>query len=545
VSGPPAERSIGSSLGDLTGGNQASVDAALLVTKLEPSEARAAGRFLLDAADPGAASKWIRRRVENIRFVDDRTVHYEVVLHIDLPVFSKDLPALDRLSGIPVPLLRLSRDRHTSFQVRSSDGGLLTHVNAETERLLVAEGIVDRYRAELGPLVEQMRSALASALVGGLPPEDESEAPGWARSSRFRSWIRGTFGLEEPELSPDIEAPYQLLIAEFAPKPDNDLPDWAMALLADWDEWSNQYSLVVLMPVEDCEKPQVVRIRYLAAVPVRSAKFGLRAIFRSLRQAIGGSLSWGTQIHMPGVAYAHSFHVNSYAPDGFRVVDASLRFSGRTDKKVLWRFDDDRLPMAGHVFTRGYPEGYSKADFFTSLYLNKTGFYFETLLSSLLVASILVAFTFRLIDTDFIITGMFGSDFASALLLFVPVVGVAAITQRDVTRIASRTLAFPRFLQFVMLAAVLACAAPFSLGLSPKLTRSIWWPAAVTAWVVTGRVVIASLVHACRLLPIRERMVRSRRWLEQVRSQVLADPTNFESSSPPPFGVGHGRNHPR
>ncbi len=102
------------------------------------------------------SATWIRRRVDNFYFIDDRTVRSEIELHVDLTayvdsVFTKPDVDLDLGAGanapvtrrqvIPVPLLELERSAHTAFKVTDAGDTSVAFAARPEERSFICQGL--------------------------------------------------------------------------------------------------------------------------------------------------------------------------------------------------------------------------------------------------------------------------------------------------------------------------------------------------------------------------------------------------------------------
>lgn len=293
---------------------------------------------MLDLVDQTSA--WVRRRVENLTFLDDRTILREVLLHLYLPP-DRFPQASTSGDSVPIPLLRLLRGAHTAFTVTDQSNCLLPFANHEEERHLIVDGLMDRYRLILADS-DAGRDWIKDSIKDYQKPITHS----WLY--RVLRPIAGeVFELEPSNSERSVAERGSSLFPHVS-------ADQLAQLVAEVNGWVSSHLLIALVPHSFLVQPFVLRISYLESIPQRAISLRHpRTLLRATTRLVGGTLSWNTRVPMEGLTRASSFHINAFAPPGFRVIDAGLRYTGPPPgDDPLWVLDDDRLPSTGHVVWR-------------------------------------------------------------------------------------------------------------------------------------------------------------------------------------------------
>src|SRR6202034_2082458 len=132
------------------------------------------------------------------------------------------------------------------------------------------------------------------------------------------------------------------------------------------------------------------------------------------------------------------------------------------------------------------------------------------------------AFTRKLISVHFqISSASFDSPFASATLLFVPVVLSAIALYREGSRIASKAFAYARAGMFLQFAAVMGATLPFALRLSRSQSELTWYIAASIAWAGCLRVTACTVLHFARVGKTHQRWRHFRQMWESANTKKL------------------------
>lgn len=106
---------------------------------------RPLGAKLLDLISPELCRLWIRRRVERVSVLDERTIERVVEFYIDLALFDEgDLPLEDDSTYI-LPLLCLSRTSHVMTRVDLGGCGELMRPTRDAERNFIIAGLREKW----------------------------------------------------------------------------------------------------------------------------------------------------------------------------------------------------------------------------------------------------------------------------------------------------------------------------------------------------------------------------------------------------------------
>lgn len=288
--------------------------------------------------------------------------------------------------------------------------------------------------------------------------------------------------------------------------------------------WQAKYLLLVEVPLGSLTSDRfVLALSYAESIPALTL-FGdgwpsARRLFAVTRKVVAGSMSWGMRIPAPSVVDADTSHISIEAPSGFRAIDCALRVEsvGPDGRKLAtWHRDDDWLRSAAHSIVRTEERRVTSADFMVNFYAYRTGFFLESLVSSLVLFGVLEVFYLRLAKVHFVVQSAgLDSNLAAAVVLLVPAAVVALVSQRDAHRVASRAFALGRFLLALAAAANLAAATVLAMAPSREIADATFMVAAWTAGVAAGRLILGSVVHVWRLSGARDSYVRLKRRFEQ------------------------------
>jgi hypothetical protein len=472
---------------------------------VEVSSANPLGRTLLGLADRRTSRRWIRRRVDRVVVLDERTLTREVTLYCDLSrVPPADRPFKDSQTLI-LPIDRLPRREHVVTTAQVFGTGELMRPTRDRERALVTQGLREHWsdvlqESTLDLIEETIRTPLLQLRFFARRKMRKSGAYDSVEDRAFKCAEHADRHSERP-----------LSAAQ------------RRSLLSDVVRWQKDYLLLIELPIRLLDNDRVVvvvtMVEPIPGVRVfESGAFHFRRFLLLFRKAIGGSLSWAVKIAARRtIGVAESSHVNVEAPEGFRAVEGRLRVKYRVpgkhgskkngvEKGLVNYRDDDRLPGTAHVFVETTPFRVDEAWFIVSFYSYKTGFFTESLVASWVLFAVQWIFYDRVAQHGFVsaaTTAGFDSALSAALILLLPAAVVTLISQRDSHRIASKCFAVVRFLLAMSAISSVAAASMLALQVSPAVGR---WGWRVTLWVsgvVAIRLTVGAMVHIWRTSRIR------------------------------------------
>lgn len=464
----------------------------------EPSH-KPLGQRVLEFANPTTSQIWMRRRVEEIQLLDERTIERRVTFEIDLnDIALSDLPVDER--GIYVlPLARLDRSVHATPAVVAQGNRELLRPTAAAERRLVAEGLTATWETQglsIGTL-EKARLAIS------VNPR------GIETNSRLAKYFRET------------DQGLQLLRSVAAEmNADAISDDNRRRFIGDVARWQRLYLLLVEIPEAFIDKNQLIlELTYKESVPERATTYSLFGFdrgrfFSLLRRAIGGSMSWPLRIPVRGIGDAESSHVCLSAPSGFRALDASLRVQSEGSLKNTWIRDDDPLPSDAHAYFGAREKQVRDAEFIVSFYAYKTGFFFESVITSVLMWLVLFSVYHKVSSAQFL-PHRYGETMnvaiAATILLLLPVIAVILIIQRDRHRLASKCFSIPRLMLGTSCIALVAASTALSLRLAADTGRVIWNVCLIVATLAAIRMLLGACVHIWRISRLRTYVIANLR----------------------------------
>lgn len=313
---------------------------------------------------------------------------------------------------------------------------------------------------------------------------------------------------------------------------------------ADLARWLRNYMLLVEIPDSAflSDHKAIITVRYEESIPSRRLRESrsFRVLwFRSfllLTKLAGGSVSTALSLSVrAGVGTAESSHFSIVAPPGFRSIDNRLEVKyGGYDEQVVYR-DDDNLPSTGHIHLARDPHFVEEANLIFNAYTYKSGFFIESLVSSWLILAVVLPYFLTIRHAGFVLNpktgaGPLHSEIAAGIILFLPTVVVAVITQRDRSRIASRCFAVPRLVLTLSALAAGAGAMTIALDVSVADTRTTW---TIAVWVVIGaaiRLSIGAIVHIyrcsyIRLWALKRKWARDDKKDRDLLARVATEPT--------------------
>ena len=506
------------------------------MTVSEP--AASIGRLLLELEEAQACRSWVRRRIETLSYRDEGTSVREVELTIDL---SSECDKLRTLSGdgnlVPIPLLTLWKAGYsTTYSIEDASGRSLSHLDRESERQLISSAIASKIedlysvtgKNSPGPRV------IEDLVVEGLDRPPEKYRGIWQQlSDSFWNLIDKIAGL--PGEPPDT---FLVIGAEKLRSLDEPDREVALALV---NHWTNNRLLLAQVDPNVLGGPFVLRISYdegnvahkrpddgpdLTQSLLRRAlgqafRFAMK-IFRTAKKVLFGSLSWSDKVESYGPYRAATFHARIEAPNGFKVVGAAMHMDDPEDanntKVVL---ADKEITTDAHIRFEATSDAIEKPSYLAfSFYAHRTGFVTEAAAVSLVVASLLLAFTLRLQRLNFDVA-KWDAPFASAVVLFVPAMLLAVTLYKDGSRIASSAFAITRAALFLELLATFAAALPFAFQLSASQTHRVWYWIAIAGWIGCARVFLGVTVHMYRLSRVSLAAKAFRRRLQELKKRTV------------------------
>ena len=513
-------------------------------------EARQAilGSQILALADRRYSWQWIRRRVEHIRVVNERSMENEITFFIDVSNIDKEYLPITDDGMLILPLNRVSKRHHLVAKIEEEGSGELMRPTQRIERQLVVAGLARKWdKAKAATNWNDVLVLLAEQ------PEEDVFLVRHLNSDRT-----------------PLERLYRLLYP-IALK--HDESSWA-EMISDFRRWQENYLLLVEIPRSHLLDGRIVlKVTYADHIP-RAHIVGRSGVnlahFRALvRKAIAGSMSIGFIIPArAGTGTAESTHYLLDAPSGFKVIDARVhidyevetetvgkimkRISNWAMKKeekvrnvddvrdtlpswiariaatrgnlyraiISWsagsnlrsmvRRDDDRLPESGHVYVPSSPLRVKDARFVVNLYAYRSGFFAESLLASWMLFAITVTFYFHFRALDFSLSSTnIDSSVAGALILLLPAAVVTMVTQRDSHRVASRCFALPRLLLVTSAAASVSGALLIALQIQGHRSMEAWSALYWITLIIAIRLTLGGLVHLVRVSRTREWLLRN------------------------------------
>ncbi len=515
------------------------------------------GLKILKLADRRYSANWIRRRVEVIRLHNERTLDKRISFFIDLSKVSPADRPIWREDTLILPLHRLSRKSHLVTVVEAPGIGELMRPTQLQERAFVYEGLSAMWNS----------ARVGSDILKHVKPLLNEPIDDRALMSRHHALDAQT------RLFEAVLPAHGLLCGKH-------FGDF----LTETRRWQENYLLLVEIPVgslhDDCA---IITMSYTEHIPVAhvlsSGTVNIRTALSLFRKLVGGSLSRAVVLPVrAGTGTAESSHFLLEAPQGFRVVDARLRFELRrrpqprgwfrgrlyelsriqrpllTSNSIAWSIrnmimspvrhfmrlphrtvmvsrDDDRLPEVAHVHVARSSIPVDNAFFIVNIYAYRSGFFTESLLASWILFGISAIFYFHLRPIHFTIANghskYVNANIAGALILLLPAAIVTMVTQRDTHRIASRCFALPRLLLAISALGSVGGAAMLGLDVQGHKAE-IWW--SVIYWValvVAGRITLGALVHLYRVSRLREWAYR-KAWarFDREARRNLEEPSN-------------------
>lgn len=490
---------------------------------------------LLTLADRHFSRRWIRRRVEQMAALNERTLQRTVALHIDVRRLDLSLVTTRAHDTVILPLDRLPRSHHPVVTVELAEHGELMRPTTATERSLVLSGLREKWPQ----LSERSFNRITRLLT-----EPYREVPRFVRS------IKSTSG----------DAPVFQVVSAIE-SGTNLTPQQRVDLLADLARWHRRYLLLVEVPRESIARGYaIITIRFVEPIPGprvfgarvpnrldarddRTVFFSARALFSLLRKLVGGSHSLAIRVPVrDATGPAESTHFITEAPHGFRAVDARLIVRYVIADTVAERTyrDDDEIPEIGHVYVDTETLTVRGADFIVSYYAYRTGLVMQGLLASWVLFAIVAFLYARMASSgvQFHWTRDGLDPNISPLILLFPAAIVTLITQRDAHRVASKCFALPRAFLALSVLAALAAAMLLAMRVTPSVGRIGWSVALAVAGGVALRLSLSFMVHSYRVGRFRLWLLRPFWALQDQDRRSRID--ELRRSTEPTIGGGHG-----
>lgn len=387
---------------------------------------------------------WVRRRVEQITFIDDGTIRRRVSVDFQLPAWYAE----QKLEAHFAPLALLKKKLLVNFDLRDEDDGVLPLLGSDGSQGVVvaalvtmAASVLQKRHLSLGVEVKRDLEAVATC------PFEEAD--------RVVSRLFGARGsrLERRCL-----------------RQNPSMRDFA-------EDMATNFPLLVRLEHPDGRR--VVKFSYLEELPQPP---------RSLRRTLGWSSS--TFIFpLGGIGMARSYHCELGAPVELEVQQAELiSFTGPRKEKTSFKTSES---CGEWVHLRALePSPRSRGLLISQLRAPIGGMPATSALLAFGVSLLLTAgalFHQRIADS---------AEAASAILLTLPA-GIAAYLGRPAHELSRRLLKGVRMLNWVIAVLVFLAAATMAIGLEEDRDSFIlaaWGSLAVIAWIVTAMLGLSSVL---------------------------------------------------
>ena len=333
---------------------------------------------------------WIRRKLEQVEFLDSSTVRRTMRLDIDLAGLDgwrdeqgeRDLDLWPQWrGGLLVPLAILPRNFYTPIEIYSSSGELMPRLTKPEERGFVEKGLLD--------LASQRVPGPPSAVLERLTHDIVHEAPHRNIEEYLGSRSAGNVFLDGDGLFD------------------------AAAIL------NTQYLLLTLIP--DGIDRQVVTYSVIARLEGGNAdKQWIRRLTQTAAEALVPKPSITVQIELGDTpSGSESYHIQATNPYDLVFTDSRLEFKRPRREGLNQEFDLDRLPNLGHVHLSG-SRRVTECKYIATLCHVSTGLIRSAPLSTLLTTVILTAGSVWVTKLPTHDTGKADTQVGAAILLIIP-----------------------------------------------------------------------------------------------------------------------------
>jgi hypothetical protein len=380
-------------------------------------------------------ASWVKRRVEQITFVDEGTIRRRVSVDFELPSWYVD-------TGLPIlyaPLALVRKRPLVNFDLRD-----------ENEAVLPLLGSTANQRVVIAALVTTAASVLKKHGLS-LGVEVQRDLEGIARCDLAKA-DREIFDLFERRHSAG-----ERRCLRRDPSTKGLMEDMAV-------------NFPLLVGIDDPERRRVVKFSYLEELPHPP---------RSLRRTLGWSSSTFV-FPLGGIGMSRTYHCELGAPEELDIQQAKLISFAGPQKKMTHHKTTEACGEWVHLRTaRARPQ--SRGVLISHLRAPAAGMPTTSAFLALGVSILLTAgavFHQRIADS---------AEAASAILLTLPA-GIAAYLARPTHELSRRLLRGVRMLNWAIAILVFLAATTMTLGLkndSDSFILVAWATLAAIAWVIT------------------------------------------------------------
>lgn len=463
--------------------------------------------------------RWISKRYDRFRLLEDSTIARCSELHLDLRTSNLSTSPLASSGVVLLPIMRIGRERYADVEIVDCGGDRLPRPGSRLERRIVAEGIAE--------LVSTNRAAAEVVtridLVERLVPLLEMRPPGQPTFSNVNSFdvrmARRVHGVAArylglPHLSEEStnEELYRTLEKSGLGA------RICLEIATQLERYQCGEILLVSVSADAINEPLVLTVNHREQLPKRG--LGSRA-----RRVLLGTMSLAAQVDVPGVNESSTFHAIAEAPVGFRVVDVAMavrqEYPLNEPRSFLedtrWEYDDDPLSTRSHVaFSRRPESSFCDGQLYMSFYADKSGLFTEGVFAALLASTLFAFFTGVLHLSNFefsVFSKTSQADIVSSIVFFVPGLFVARMLSKDNHRAADQAFALNKALLAAIGCTSLAASLPLAVDLGGKIASTWWYVTAGLCWILSLRIVLGSLLHAWRISSVRRHFESVRRML--------------------------------
>lgn len=423
-----------------------------------------------------APRSWIHRRVETIRFVDERTVRRSVSVDFSLPVrrllpfeFSPHIEITGRgLEGGPsvprqqpprerahpvyvVPIATLKKSVLTAFDLRNEAGEVLPLLTRNENTRIAGAALTELAETYLSnysrSVTEPLRVDLLTVAGGDIPDargaldrvlspsgSDREARELLARSDRFRFW---------------------------------------MSLLAE--------SFLVLVRLDDRMSRRVIKFSYEEPFPR----------IRDLVTFPLGSLGWQRVVlpwDAPGAAYGPSYHFEVELPTDLEVLSCEMHTGdGRGNVQLI----EGSAERRAHVYVSNLARD-ANAQVRVATRARRPGILRAAPAVACLTALMLTGGAFRLTQL------LKDTGGAATLLVLVPALLAAYVARPGEHGLVTELLLGVRRMLFISGALATAAAAALVVKLRDDTLLAVWWSLTGAAWAVAVVLVLSFLLPRAR-----------------------------------------------
>jgi hypothetical protein len=387
-------------------------------------------------------SRWIYRRVETVRFIDDSWVRRHVSVDFELPPLLTETTPY-RMGSPPsylAPIALLAKQGLRHFDLRDEYGAALALLTRDQNVRVAAAAMVSQAHAYLKQrhnrnLEEEIAIDLRSVAGSVDPPEEEFER-------LFRSEGKARVNRELLSRNPRLRALVGALAENF----------------------------IVLVPLTATSR-RVIKYAYDEPLPASRLPRS-----RRLLEAFGwvpAEILWST----PSVGLSRSFHLETEAPRDLEILGATLVATDSRGRSYVFR--QGASGRRSHLNGDGMPQD-AIGTASVSLRARRPGLLRAALVLALLTSILLSLGVWRIHAIE--------SDPASpiALLALAPALLAAYLARPGEHELVSALLVGVRGLVVVVGASATGAAAVIMGGAGDHVARLILLALALTSWLMTG-----------------------------------------------------------